>query len=159
MRTLKKLAAKKYKLKKSKASKNKIVKKAKKKTYTHLPDHYNTSESYLTNNLNEDLKDAWLKIREYGESLGIQRIYASGRAIMFSNKVCCFFVRPKKTYLELVVILREQNEDGIFKTITEASKTKWAHTFKLIHADQIEGQLAEAIALSVKEVPLIKKIE
>ena len=70
--------------------------KAKKKTYTHHPDHYNKSESYLISPLNEELKETWFKIREYGEALGPQRIYASGKAIMFSKKVCYFFVRPKK---------------------------------------------------------------
>lgn len=114
------------------------------KEYTHHADHYNTSESYLVDNLPEDLKDAWEKIRDYGSSLGEHRRYASGRAIMFSRKVCFFFVRPKKTYLETVIMLpREDGAEG-FK-VAPSTKTKWAHTFKLVHPDQVEGALTEAI--------------
>src|SRR5688500_17764862 len=102
----------------------------KKKTYEHHPDHYNTSESFLIQPLDEDLKDAWAKIREFGASLGQQRIYASGRAIMFSRKVCYFFVRPKKKYLETVVFLKEETSPDIFKSIRSVSKTKYAHTFR-----------------------------
>ena len=116
-------------------AKKKAKKKKASKTYKHHPDHYNTSESYLTDNLEEDLKEAWLKIREFGESLGEQRIYASGRAIMFSKKVCYFFVRPQKSYLEVVIFL----------------KTKNSHTFRLLHADQVDGELVSAITDAYNE--------
>ena len=136
------------KKKKSKkvTSKKASAKKAKpKKKYEHHPDHYNTSEEFLIQPLEEDLKDAWFAIREFGQSLGEQRIYASGRAIMFSRKVCYFFVRPKKSYLELVIFLKEKKSESDFK-IQAVSKIKFAHTFRLIHADQVEGMLTEAIS-------------
>ncbi len=143
----KKPAAKKV----SKKVAKKAAKKAK-KTYTHHPDHYNRSESFLTDDLPEDLRDAWIKLREFGESLGAQRIYASGRAIMFSRKVCYFFVRPKKSYLETVIFLQAKKSPLQFK-ITEATKTKWAHTFKLLHPDQVEGELTDAIAEAYAQTP------
>ncbi len=117
----------------------------KKKAYTHSPDHYNKSEAYLTDNLEEDLKDAWLAIREYGESLGEQRIYASGKAIMFSKKVCYFFVRPKKSFLEVVVFLTDKKKRPGFSSVQPVSKTKFSHTFKLVHCDQVEGELTRAL--------------
>ncbi len=126
---------------------------AKKREYTHHPDHYNTSESYLISPLEEDLKDAWAKIRAFGASLGEQRIYASGRAIMFSRKVCYFFVRPKKSYLETVIFLKQKTSPEIFKSIQSVSKTKLAHTFRLIHPDQVEGELTEAIRQAFDEAP------
>lgn len=125
---------------------------APKKEYTHHPDHYNRSESFLTDNLPEDFRDAWLKLREFAEALGDQRIYASGRAIMFSRKVCYFFVRPKKTYLETVIFLTRQNPVPGFK-ISETTKTKWSHTFKLVHPDQVEGELTDAIAEAYGQTP------
>ncbi len=134
------------------AKKKKTVKKAVKKTYEHHPDHYNKSESFLINPLSEDLQEAWAKIREYGESLGPQRIYASGRAIMFSRKVCYFFVRPKKSYLETVIFLKRKKAPTGFKVV-ESSKTKFSHTFKLVHSDQVEGALTEAIAEAYVETP------
>lgn len=122
------------------------AKKAKpKKKYEHHPDHYNESEEFLIQPLEEDLKEAWFAIRAFGESLGEQRIYASGKAIMFSKRVCYFFVRPKKSFLEVVIFLREKKPESDFK-IQAVSKVKFAHTFKLIHADQVEGMLTEAIS-------------
>lgn len=135
--------------KKAPAKKKKKAKKAK-KAYEHHPDHYNTSEAFLTQDLPEDLKDAWMKIREFGSSLGEQRIYASGRAIMFSRRVCYFFVRPKKSYLETVVFLKEKRIGSDFK-IQPVSKTKFAHTFKLVHSDQVEGELTDAITEAYAE--------
>lgn len=51
----------------------KVTKKVKKKTvkkYEHHPDHDNKSETYLIASMDEDLKEAWVKIRKYGASLG-----------------------------------------------------------------------------------------
>ena len=125
--------------------KAKAAKSAKKKC-AHHPDHYNSSEDFLIENLDEDLQEAWLKIRKFGTSLGEQRIYASGKAIMFSKKVCYFFVRPKKSFLEVVVFNKTEQPKGYFSSVTPVTKTKWAHTFKLIHADQVEGFLTDAIS-------------
>ncbi|MGZ3723606.1 MAG: DUF5655 domain-containing protein [Bdellovibrionales bacterium] len=138
-----------------KVKKSKTKKKAKKavKKYVHHPDHYNKSEAFLIQDLDLDLKDAWFKLREFGASLGEQKIYASGRAIMFSKKVCYFFVRPKKTYLEVVLFLRNEKEDSGFKSIRAVSKTKFAHTFRLIHGDQVEGELVQAIGEAFAETP------
>lgn len=119
----------------------------KKKTCTpkHDPETWATSEAALTEHLEEDLFEAWEKIRDFSSSLGQQRVYAAGKAIMFSKKTCFFFVRPKKSYLEVVVFLASQNKPSGFKSVKQVSKTRYAHTFKLIHADQVEGELTEAI--------------
>jgi hypothetical protein len=131
------------------------VTKAKKpaKKYEHHPDHYNKSEPYLIDGLNEDLKDAWFKIRAFGASLGEQKTYASGRAIMFSKKVCYFFVRPKKSYLETVIFLPYEKSGPEFKSIKPVSKTKFAHTFRLVHSDQVEGELTDALREAFAETP------
>src|SRR4026208_638349 len=55
--------------------------------------------------LREDLRDGWGRLREAAASLGEQRIYASHNSIMFSRKSCYFFVRPKKSFLEVCVFL------------------------------------------------------
>ena len=139
-------------MKKRKAKKR--ARKAKhKKRYEHHPAHGNTSEAFLVQNLEPDLKDAWLKIREFGAALGEQRIYASGRAIMFSRKVCYFFVRPQKVYLEVVIFLSNECASGIFRSIKAVSKTKFAHTFRLVHSDQVEGDLIDAIKEAFAQTP------
>src|SRR5688572_11795401 len=62
-------------------------------------DCWTTTEAALTQNLSEDLQDAWERLRETAVSLGDQRIYASHHSIMFARKSCYFFVRPKKKFL------------------------------------------------------------
>src|SRR3954468_24368199 len=68
-------------------------------------DCWTTTEAALTADLSEDLRDAWERIRETAVAFGDQRIYASGSAIMFARTSCYFFVRPKKSFLEVVVFL------------------------------------------------------
>src|SRR5687768_9147644 len=68
-------------------------------------DCWTTTEAALTADLSEDLRDAWERLREAAISLGEQRIYASHKSIMFSRRSCYFFVRPKKSCLEVCVFL------------------------------------------------------
>ena len=59
----------------------------------------------MTGDLSEDLRDAWERLRETAADFGEQRIYASHKSIMFSRRSCYFFVRPKRSVLELCVFL------------------------------------------------------
>ena len=68
-------------------------------------DCWTTTEAALTQELSEDLQDAWERLRETAVELGEQRIYASHNSIMFSRKSCYFFVRPKRSFLEVCVFL------------------------------------------------------
>lgn len=135
---------------KIKVKTSKKTQKTKKSTPKSGPASWKTTEKALTAHLHEDLQDAWHKIKEYSLGLGEQRVYASGRAIMFSKKTCFFFVRPRKTFLEVVVFLNHGNKNSNFKSVQAVSKTKYAHTFKLTHADQVEGELTSAILLAYK---------
>ena len=60
-------------------------------------DCWTTTEAALTQDLSEDLQEAWQRLRETAVELGEQRIYASHNSIMFSRKSCYFFVRPKRS--------------------------------------------------------------
>ena len=90
-------------------------------------DCWTTTESALTRDLPEDLRDAWKRLRGTASGFGEQRIYASGTAIMFSRKACYFFVRPKVKYLEVFIFLGRRLKDGQVHSIRQASKTKLAH--------------------------------
>lgn len=107
-----------------------------------------TTEEALTSELSEDLFDAWIKLKDFAVGLGEQRVYASGKAIMFSKKVCYFFVRPKKSYIEVVIFLPDSEKFATFAKVTTVSKTKFAHTFKLIHPDQVEDELTDAVRMA-----------
>ena len=60
-------------------------------------DCWTTTERALTQDLSEDLREAWERLRETASELGEQRIYASHNSIMFARKTCYAFVRPKRT--------------------------------------------------------------
>src|ERR1700733_13019239 len=77
--------------------------KAKGSVTLHLESLHGRSftEAELIDGLNEDLRDAWTKLRAFAADLGLQRIYASALSIMFARKICYFFVRPKKTFIEV----------------------------------------------------------
>jgi len=102
------------------------------------------TEAELVDGLSEDLRDAWQKLRAFAAGLGAQRIYASALTIMFSRKVCYFFVRPKKTSLEVWIFLPREIE-GLTSMRGPAKKVKYCNLFKLVHADQVEEPLTDWI--------------
>src|ERR671926_370196 len=68
-------------------------------------DCWSTTEAALTRDLTVDLREAWERLRETATEFGEQRIYASHHSIMFSRAACYFFVRPRKTRLEVCFFL------------------------------------------------------
>ena len=106
-------------------------------------DCWTTTESALTRNLPEDLRDAWDRLRETASSFGDQRIYASHHSIMFSRKSCYFFVRPKMKYLEVCVFLGRTVKSPHIQRVDQSSKTKQVHSIRIIHPDQVEAPITE----------------
>jgi uncharacterized protein DUF5655 len=115
-------------------------------------DCWTTTEAALTGDLSEDLFEAWERLRETAAGFGDQRIYASHNSIMFSRKSCYFFVRPRKTYLEVCVFLGRAMEAPQIRRVDRTSKTKLAHLLRITHRDEVESPitdwLREAYALS-----------
>ena len=102
------------------------------------------TERDLLANIEEDLRDAFLTLRERAEALGEQRIYNNARAVMFSRRVCYMYVRfNKKAYVELCFFLPREEKDLAIHRTQAVSKTRFSHTFKLVHADQVEEPLME----------------
>src|SRR6476620_7806673 len=83
-------------------------------------DCWTTTEAALTQDLSEDLRDAWDRLREAAVEIGDQRIYASHSSIMFSRKSCYFFVRPKRSFLEVCIFLGRAVEAPITDWLREA---------------------------------------
>jgi hypothetical protein len=125
-------------------AKRKTPKSPKKKSKESYHHRVNVTEEELTGHLNEDLRDAWAKLRGFGESLGVQRIYASHNSIMFSKKVCYFFVRPRKSFLEVWIFLPHKI-GGLKSMQSSTKKVKYCNLFKLIHPDQVEEPLTDWI--------------
>ncbi len=106
-------------------------------------DCWTTTETALTKDLPEDLQDAYARIREAAVELGEQRIYASHSCIMFSRKACHFFVRPKRSFLELTIFLSRAVKAPQIKRVVESSKIKRAHLIQIRHRDEVESPLTD----------------
>ena len=106
-------------------------------------DCWTTTEVALTRELSEDLRDAWERLRDTAAEFGDQRIYASHNSIMFSRKACYFFVRPKKSFLEVCVFLGRPVRAPQVKRSDPSSKTKFANIIQLRHRDEVESPITD----------------
>jgi hypothetical protein len=106
---------------------------------------WTTTEEALTRDLEDDLKEAWLRIREVASELGEQRIYASHKSIMFSRSACYLFVRPKPNRLEVCLFLPRQVKHSLLKSAQPTTKVKVSHLFHIVHRDQVEEPLTDWI--------------
>jgi Domain of unknown function (DUF5655) len=106
-------------------------------------DCWTTTEAALTRDLAEDLQEAWERLRETAVSFGEQRVYASHHSIMFSRKSCYFFVRPKKSFLEVCVFLARGLKSPKLRRADRASKTKVANIIRILHRDEVEAPLTD----------------
>jgi hypothetical protein len=106
-------------------------------------DCWTTTEGALTSDLSEDLQDAWDRLRETAVSFGDQRIYASHKSIMFSRRSCYFFVRPKRTFLEVCVFLGRAVKAPQIRRVDRASKSKVVNFLRITHRDQVEPPITD----------------
>jgi len=106
-------------------------------------DCWTTTEAALTQDLSEDLHDAWERLREAAASLGDQRIYASGTCIMFSRGSCYFFVRPKRSFLEVCVFLGRALKAPQVRRAERTSKSKVANILHIRHRDEVEAPITD----------------
>ena len=106
-------------------------------------DCWTTTEAALTQDLSEDLRDAWERLRETAADFGEQRIYASHSSIMFSRKACYFFVRPKRSFLEVVFFLGRTLKSPRVRQTVDASRAKVAHVVRVTHRDEVEPPLTD----------------
>src|ERR671924_151538 len=100
-------------------------------------DCWTTTEAALTRDLSEDLRDAWERLRDTAAEFGEQRIYASHNSIMFSRKSCYFFVRPKRSFLEVCVFLGRQVKAPQVRRFVRSSRSKLVHIIQIRHRDEV----------------------
>jgi hypothetical protein len=123
-------------------------------------DCWTTTEAALTADLTDDLREAWERLRETAAEFGDQRIYASHKSIMFSRKSCYFFVRPKKSFLEVCVFLGRAVTHPRIRKADASSRSKFVHVIAVRHRDEVEAPitdwLLEAYDLSGADQPKTK---
>jgi hypothetical protein len=106
-------------------------------------DCWTTTEAALTKHLSGDLMEAWERLRETAADFGEQRIYASHKSIMFSRESCYFFVRPKKSFLEVCVFLGRTVKAPQIRRADPSSKSKIFHIIHVRHRDEVESPLTD----------------
>ena len=106
-------------------------------------DCWTTTEDALTRDLPDDLREAWERLREEGAALGDQRIYASGTCIMFSRKSCYFFVRPKRSVLEVCIFLDRAVKGPQVRRAEKKSKSKIVNILQIQHRDEVEPPITD----------------
>jgi hypothetical protein len=106
-------------------------------------DCWTTTEAALTADLSEDLRDAWERLRETAIALGEQRVYASHKSIMFSRTSCYFFVRPKRSFLEVCVFLGRALKSPRVRRVDPSSKSKFVHVIQIRHRDEVEAPITD----------------
>ena len=106
-------------------------------------DCWTTTEQALTRDLSEDLQEAYERLRETAVSFGEQRIYASHHSIMFSRRSCYFFVRPRKSYLEVCIFLGRAVKAPQIRRVEESSRSKRVHFIRITHRDEVEPPITE----------------
>jgi hypothetical protein len=118
-------------------------------------DCWTTTEAALTRGLSEDLQDAYERLRDTASEFGEQRIYASHNSIMFARKSCYFFVRPKKTALEVCVFLGRPLKAGLVRRSVRVSQAKIAHMIHLKHRDQVEAPVTDWLREAYETSPTL----
>jgi len=106
-------------------------------------DCWTTTEAALTDDLGDDLRDAWERLRARAASFGEQRIYASGRAIMFARQACYLFVRPKRSFLEVCIFLGRTVKAPQVRRTDPVSRVKVAHILHIRHRDEVEAPITD----------------
>jgi hypothetical protein len=106
-------------------------------------DCWTTTEAALTEDLSEELRDAWERLRETAVGFGEQRIYASGSAIMFSRDSCYFFVRPRRRFLEVCVFLGRAVRAPEVRRVERKSASKLVNIIHITHRDEVEPPITD----------------
>jgi hypothetical protein len=121
-------------------------------------DCWTTTEAALTGELSEELQDAYERIRDAAVQLGEQRIYASHSSIMFARKACYFFVRPKRTFLEVCIFLGRTVHAPQVRKTTPVSQVKIAHILRIVHRDEVESPVTDWMkeAYALQDQPPVK---
>ena len=78
---------------------------------------------------------------------------------MFSRKACYFFVRPKKTFLEVCIFLGRTVKAPQVRKAVRSSSVKVVHVVRLTHRDEVEAPVTDWLeeAYDVSDQPVGKE--
>ena len=122
-------------------------------------DCWTTTEAALTADLPDELHEAWERIRQTAVEFGDQRIYASGTAIMFSRKSCYFFVRPRRSSLQVCVFLGRALRAPQVRRVEPRTASKFVNIIHITHRDEVEPPVTDWLreAFDFQDAPVVRK--
>ena len=122
-------------------------------------DCWTTTEAALTADLPDELHEAWERIRQTAVEFGDQRIYASGTAIMFSRKSCYFFVRPRRSSLQVCVFLGRALRAPEVRRVEPRTASKFVNIIHITHRDEVEPPITDWLreAFDFQDAPVVRK--
>jgi uncharacterized protein DUF5655 len=122
-------------------------------------DCWTTTEAALTADLPDELHEAWERIRQTAVEFGEQRIYASGTAIMFSRKSCYFFVRPRRSSLQVCVFLGRRLRAPQVRRVEPRTASKFVNIIHITHRDEVEPPITDWLreAFDLQDAPVVRK--
>jgi uncharacterized protein DUF5655 len=122
-------------------------------------DCWTTTEAALTADLPDELHEAWERIRQTAVEFGEQRIYASGTAIMFSRKSCYFFVRPRRSSLQVCVFLGRRLRAPQVRRVEPRTASKYVNIIHITHRDEVEPPITDWLreAFDLQDAPVVQK--
>ena len=62
---------------------------------------------------------------------------------MFSRRSCYFFVRPKRSLLEVCIFLGRSLKAPPVRRVVRASKSKFVHVIHIRHRDEVESPITD----------------
>jgi hypothetical protein len=75
---------------------------------------------------------------------------------MFSRKSCYFFVRPKKSFLEVCIFLGRALKAPQVRRVDKSSKSKFWHIIHLRHRDEVESPITDWLKEAYDLVEMVK---
>jgi hypothetical protein len=62
---------------------------------------------------------------------------------MFARKVCYFFVRPKRSFLEVTIFLGRAVKAPRIRRVRRSSRSKFTHVVHVRHRDEVEAPITD----------------
>ena len=106
-------------------------------------DCWTTTEAALTKGLSEDLRDAWMRLRDTAADFGEQRIYASHNSIMFSRGPATSSCGRRRAFSRCACSCRGPSRRRRCAEPSRVPKVKFANLIQIRHRDEVEAPVTD----------------
>lgn len=94
-------------------------------------------------NKDQNIKAAYQFLAETILGFGDIKVNSVKHAILFTASSNFLVVKPKKRWLDIEFVLKEEREEFPIHKTVQTSKTKWAHFVRIESIEEIDKELIE----------------